>query len=89
MVSGDGMQDDKGWPPMDDQPASEPQESQSTPDARPAAGLDPSVFQFLLSRIEYLSRELGRAEGKQAAFERQVARLEQQLARLEHERGEG
>jgi hypothetical protein len=51
-----------------------------------AAALDPAVFQYLLGRIEQLSRELGRAEGKQLAFERQVARLEQQLARLE--RGE-
>jgi hypothetical protein len=74
---------------MDDQPAVDSQEAQPATEPRPAAGLDPSVFQFLLSRIEYLSRELGRAEGKQAAFERQVARLEQQLARLEHERGEG
>lgn len=48
--------------------------------------LDPSIFEFLLARIEYLSRELGRAEGKQYALDRQVARLEQQLARLEQER---
>jgi hypothetical protein len=74
---------------MDDRPAEEPQDTQPASETRASAGLDPSVFQFLLSRIEYLSRELGRAEGKQAAFERQVARLEQQLARLEHERGEG
>ncbi len=53
--------------------------------AQPPA-LDPSIFEFLLARIEYLSRELGRAEGKQFALDRQVARLEQQLARLERER---
>lgn len=48
--------------------------------------LDPSIFEFLLARIEYLSRELGRSEGKQFALDRQIARLEQQLARLEVER---
>lgn len=48
--------------------------------------LDPSIFEFLLGRIEYLSRELGRSEGKQFALDRQIARLEQQLARLELER---
>ena len=57
--------------------------------ARPSAGhaLDPAVFELLLARIEQLSRELGRAEGRQATLERQVARLEQQLAQLERERG--
>ena len=74
---------------MDELPGTEPQERQPTPDPRPAPALEPAIFQFLLSRIEYLSRELGRAEGKQSAFERQVARLEQQLTRLERERGEG
>jgi hypothetical protein len=76
---------------MDQLPAADPHESQPAQDARASAApaLDPAIFQFLLSRIEYLSRELGRAEGKQSAFERQVARLEQQLSRLEHDRGEG
>mgnify|MGYP000701766401 CR=1 FL=1 len=55
------------------------------PQAPPPA-LDPSIFEYLLARIEYLSRELGRAEGKQYALDRQIARLEQQLARLERER---
>lgn len=58
--------------------------------AQPAAPatFDPAIFEYLLSRIEQLSRELGRAEGRQAAFERQIARLEQQLARLEREHGD-
>ncbi len=83
------MHNELGWPPMEEQSATEGQDAQPAPEARPATGLDPAIFQFLLSRIEYLSRELGRAEGKQGAFERQVARLEQQLARLERERSEG
>jgi hypothetical protein len=80
---------------MAEQHAPEPQDAaasppapQPAPEPRLAAALDPAVFQYLLSRIEQLSRELGRAEGKQLAFERQVARLEQQLARLERERAE-
>jgi hypothetical protein len=54
--------------------------------ATQSPALDPSIFEFLLGRIEYLSRELGRSEGKQFALDRQIARLEQQLARLEMER---
>lgn len=53
-----------------------------------SAPIDSGVFEYLLARVEHLARELGRAEGKQLAFERQVARLEQQLAGLEHERRE-
>ncbi len=45
--------------------------------------LDPRVFALLLDRIEQLSRELGRAEGRRAALEEQLARLEEQVARLE------
>lgn len=70
-------------PPAPDAP--EPTHAQ-TADAPSPPALDPAIFQYLLSRVEHLSRELGRAEGKQIAFERQVARLEQQLARLERER---
>jgi hypothetical protein len=51
--------------------------------------LDPAVFELLLARIEQLSRELGRAEGRQATLERQVARLERQVEELERERGAG
>ena len=54
--------------------------------AAQSPALDPSIFEFLLARIEYLSRELGRSEGRQFALDRQVARLEQQLARLEQVR---
>jgi hypothetical protein len=64
----------------DDAAATEPAPAGSPP------ALDPSIFEFLLGRIEYLSRELGRSEGKQFALDRQIARLEQQLLRLERER---
>lgn len=45
--------------------------------------VDQRVFALLLDRIEHLSRELGRAEGRRMALEEQLARLEEQVARLE------
>ena len=52
-------------------------------DQRDPSSLDPRVFAMLLDRIEHLSRELGRAEGRRMALEEQLARLEEQVARLE------
>ncbi len=54
-----------------------------TSDQRDVSALDPGVFALLLDRIERLSRELGRAEGRRMALEEQLARLEEQVARLE------
>lgn len=52
-------------------------------DGNGIAPLDPTIFALLLDRIERLSRELGRAEGRRMALEEQLARLEEQVSRLE------
>lgn len=51
--------------------------------------LDARLFALLLDRIEHLSRELGRTEGRQAFLEQQIARLESQVTLLSRDVGRG
>jgi hypothetical protein len=49
--------------------------------------LDPAIFSLLLGRIEYLSRELGRAETQRTLVEQHISRLEQQIEKLTRQQG--
>ena len=51
----------------------------------PMPALDPALFNLLLSRVEQLSRELGRAETQRSLIERHIARLEKQIEKLSHQ----